>query len=81
MSEHHPAKFSSEAGQAIRSMPQHVREQLRSALEKAEADPCSWPQADRYDADPTVRVVATADAIVHYAVLPGRLWVFAALEL
>ncbi|WP_157536671.1 hypothetical protein [Kitasatospora mediocidica] len=61
-------------------MPAHVRDQLRSALEKAETDPYAWPQGDRYDEDPTVRVVTTADAIAHYVILPSHLLVFAALQ-
>jgi len=74
-----PARFAREVGLVVRELDVEARKELQAALEQAEADPWSWPQADRYDLDDTVRVVATARAIVHYAVLPEppHLWVFA----
>ncbi|WP_344442413.1 hypothetical protein [Kitasatospora nipponensis] len=64
-------------------MTADIRKRLHIAVQQAESDPLSWPQADRYDLDTTVRVITTADAIVHYAILPEppHLWVFAALLL
>ncbi|WP_354644377.1 hypothetical protein [Kitasatospora camelliae] len=79
----HPARFAQQVAAAIRLLPESARKELRTALEQAQDDPLSWPQADRYDLDDTVRVVTTGSAIVHYAILPEprHLWVFAATVL
>ncbi|MFF1906523.1 hypothetical protein [Kitasatospora sp. NPDC058218] len=74
-----PARFAREVGLVVRELDPQVGKSLRGALEQAEADPWSWPQADRYDLDGSVRVITVDRAIVHYAVLPEppHLWVFA----
>ncbi|MFJ8043903.1 hypothetical protein ACIRBX_25725 [Kitasatospora sp. NPDC096147] len=56
-----------------------ARRELRQALLRAQEHPYAWPSADRYDLDDTVRVVTTAHAIVHYAIVPAtpHLWAFA----
>ncbi|GGV24031.1 hypothetical protein GCM10010495_44650 [Kitasatospora herbaricolor] len=73
------ARFAREVGLAVRELAADDGKDLRAALEQATADPWSWPQADRYDLDDTVRVVTTPAAIAHYAILPEppHLWVFA----
>ncbi|MGW6918276.1 hypothetical protein ACWGB8_31360 [Kitasatospora sp. NPDC054939] len=74
-----PARFAREVGPAIRELDPDLRKSLRAALEQAEADPWSWPAADRYDLDSTVRVITVDRVILHCAVLPEppHLWVFA----
>lgn len=83
MTDRHPARYSSQVARTIRSMPGDVRKALHVAVQQAEADPLSFPQADRYDLDTTVRIIVTDRAILHYAILPEppHLWVFAALLL
>ncbi|WP_371502391.1 hypothetical protein OG871_35235 [Kitasatospora sp. NBC_00374] len=73
------ARFSGEVARAVRALADEDRARLRRAVARAEADPWSWPQADRYDLDDTVRVVTAGRAMVHYAILPEppHLWVFA----
>ncbi|MFE2917785.1 hypothetical protein [Kitasatospora indigofera] len=73
------ARFAREVGLAVRELDGDDGKELRAALEQAASDPWSWPQADRYDLDDTVRVVTTRAAIAHYAILPEppHLWVFA----
>ncbi|MFD0352891.1 hypothetical protein ACFVHW_03965 [Streptomyces sp. NPDC127110] len=75
-----PARFAAHVGAAIRELPVPAREELHEAVLQACADPLSWPQADKYEMDDSVRVITTRTAIVHYVVLPGvdpHLWVFA----
>lgn len=75
-----PARFASTVGQTIRDLPTRDREELHEAIVRACGDPWSWPQADKYEMDESVRVITTAAAIVHYVILPGpdpHLWVFA----
>ncbi|TWE21801.1 hypothetical protein FB465_7027 [Kitasatospora atroaurantiaca] len=76
---HHEARFAAEVGRVVRDLAVEDRKELQAALEQAQADPWSWPQADRYELDDSVRVVTTTGAIVHYAILPvpAHLWVFA----
>ncbi|MER8185050.1 hypothetical protein [Kitasatospora sp. NPDC094015] len=76
----HEARFAAEVGRAVRRLGDDDRKELLAAVERAQADPWSWPQADRYDLDDSVRVVTTTRAIVHYVILPEppHLWVFAA---
>lgn len=82
MSHPYPARFSAQVGTTIRALPEDTRKAIRAALERAQSDPFVFPQADRYDLDPTVRVLTTPfDTIVHYAVLPEHLWVFAIMVL
>ncbi|MFF0754394.1 hypothetical protein [Streptomyces sp. NPDC004267] len=55
------------------------RDELEAAVIRACEDPWSWPQADKYEMDDSVRVITTRTAIVHYVILPGpdtHLWVF-----
>ncbi|WP_030613300.1 hypothetical protein [Streptomyces sclerotialus] len=66
-----PARFAASVGRVIRGLPLPDREELRAALERACQVPWSWPQADRYEMDETVRVITTRSAIVHYVILPG----------
>ncbi|AWI32704.1 hypothetical protein DDW44_30790 [Streptomyces tirandamycinicus] len=75
-----PARFAANVGETIKNLPVPDREELHNAVLQACADPWSWPQADKYDMDETVRVITTRAAIVHYVILPGpdpHLWVFA----
>ncbi|MCX5206407.1 hypothetical protein OG897_33990 [Streptomyces sp. NBC_00237] len=75
-----PARFAAHVGRTVRDLPAPAREELHDALLRACRDPWSWPQADTYELDETVRVITTSAAIVHYAVLTGadpHLWVFA----
>ncbi|WP_331731194.1 hypothetical protein OHV05_37515 (plasmid) [Kitasatospora sp. NBC_00070] len=78
---HHPyeLRISKPVAESIRDLPAAARDELRAALMRAQADPLSWPQADRYDLDDTVRVVTTRTLVVHYALVPTspHLWVFA----
>ncbi|WP_035838637.1 hypothetical protein [Kitasatospora azatica] len=82
MTGRHPARIAAEVGRVIKVMPTEVREELRLALERAEIDPWSYPQADRYDTDDTVRVIVLNEVILHFAIVPvgepPHLWVFAA---
>ncbi|MER5482659.1 hypothetical protein ABT024_05495 [Streptomyces sp. NPDC002812] len=75
-----PARFAANVGQTIRELSVPEREELNEAFLRACADPWAWPQADKYEMDESVRVIATRTAIVHYVILPGpdpHLWVFA----
>ncbi|MFJ8129574.1 hypothetical protein [Streptomyces hydrogenans] len=75
-----PARFASTVGQTIRSLPTAERAELQRAVARACEDPWSWPQADKYEMDESVRVITTRAALVHYVILPGpdpHLWVFA----
>ncbi|KIF04138.1 hypothetical protein PL81_20190 [Streptomyces sp. RSD-27] len=75
-----PARFAANVGQTIRELPVPEREELHEAVLRACADPWSWPQADKYELDDSVRVITTRTTIVHYVILPGpdaHLWVFA----
>ncbi|MER6230998.1 hypothetical protein ACFUC2_30555 [[Kitasatospora] papulosa] len=75
-----PARFASTVGQTIRELPTPDRDELEAAIVRACDDPWSWPQADKYEMDESVRVITTRTAIVHYVILPGpepHLWVFA----
>jgi hypothetical protein len=75
-----PARFAANVGQTIKSLPAPDREELHVAVLRACSDPWSWPQADKYEMDETVRVITTSAAIVHYVILMGadpHLWVFA----
>lgn len=75
-----PARFASAVGQTIRDLPAAERDEIEAAIVAACDDPWSWPQADKYEMDESVRVIATRAAIVHYVILPGpdpHLWVFA----
>ncbi|MFC8537990.1 hypothetical protein ACFUJY_29320 [Streptomyces sp. NPDC057249] len=75
-----PARFASAVGQTIRDLPATARDELKTAIVRACEDPWSWPQADKYEMDESVRVITTRTAIVHYVILPGpdpHLWVFA----
>lgn len=75
-----PARFASSVGQTIRDLPANDRDELEAAIVRACDDPWSWPQADKYEMDESVRVITTRTAIVHYVILPGpdpHLWVFA----
>ncbi|MCX5215159.1 hypothetical protein OG689_38865 [Kitasatospora sp. NBC_00240] len=73
------ARFAREVGLAVRELAPDDGKDLQAAVEQASRDPWSWPQADRYDLDDTVRVITTRTAIAHYAILPEppHLWVFA----
>ncbi|MEV8533999.1 hypothetical protein [Streptomyces sp. NPDC051211] len=74
------ARFSREVGQAIKSLADPGKADLQAAVRQACADPYSWPQADKYELDETVRVISTPTAIVHYVIIPGmnpHLWIFA----
>lgn len=72
-------RISKTIAQSIRELPAPVRDELRAALLRAQEDPYSWPQADRYDLDETVRVITTGTVIAHYAIVPTtpHLWMFA----
>jgi hypothetical protein len=77
----YPARFASQVAATIRTLPEAARKELQSAFEQAQDAPKAFPQADRYDLDTTVRVITTSTAIVHYAILPDHLWVFALMAL
>lgn len=75
-----PARFAANVGETIKALPVTVRQELHNAMLRACSDPWSWPQADKYEMDDTVRIVTTPAAIVHYAIIMGpnpHLWVFA----
>jgi hypothetical protein len=75
-----PARFAAHVGETIKNLPVPDREELHNAVLRACSDPWSWPQADKYEMDESVRVITTSAAIVHYVILPGpnpHLWVFA----
>ncbi|WP_432021086.1 hypothetical protein [Streptomyces sp. 1222.5] len=75
-----PARFAANVGETIKNLPVPDREELHGAILRACEDPYSWPQADKYEMDETVRVITTRAAIIHYVILPGpnpHLWVFA----
>ncbi|MFI9052538.1 hypothetical protein [Streptomyces sp. NPDC053427] len=75
-----PARFAANVGETIKNMPVPDKEELHNAVLQACSDPWSWPQADKYELDETVRVITTRTVIVHYVILPGpdpHLWVFA----
>ncbi|MFF9171813.1 MULTISPECIES: hypothetical protein [unclassified Streptomyces] len=75
-----PARFAAHVGETIKNLPVPAREELHEAIVRACEDPWSWPQADKYEMDDSVRVITTRTAIVHYVILPGpdpHLWVFA----
>ncbi|MFE9400113.1 hypothetical protein [Streptomyces flavidovirens] len=75
-----PARFAAHVGETIKNLPVPDREELHNAVLRACSDPWSWPEADKYEMDETVRVITTSAAIVHYVILPGpdpHLWVFA----
>ncbi|MYR83648.1 hypothetical protein GTY41_01480 [Streptomyces sp. SID685] len=75
-----PARFAANVGETIKNLPAPDREELHDAILRACEDPYSWPQADKYEMDESVRVITTRAAIVHYVILPGpdpHLWVFA----
>ncbi|MFD4483470.1 hypothetical protein ACFWPU_46295 [Streptomyces sp. NPDC058471] len=74
-----PARFAAHVGQAIRDLPVPDQDELHTAILQACADPWSWPQADRYEMDESVRVITTRAAILHYVIIPGNdahLWLF-----
>ncbi|MEU1221382.1 hypothetical protein [Streptomyces microflavus] len=74
-----PARFAANVGRTIRDLPVPEREELHAAVLQACDDPWSWPQADKYELDESVRVITTRTAIVHYVIIPGpdpHLWVF-----
>ncbi|MFE1294041.1 hypothetical protein [Streptomyces sp. NPDC058731] len=74
------ARFAAHVGETIKNLPVPAREELHEAIVRACEDPWSWPQADKYEMDDSVRVITTRTAIVHYVILPGpdpHLWVFA----
>ncbi|MFH8789021.1 hypothetical protein [Streptomyces roseoverticillatus] len=74
------ARFAASVGETIKGLPVAAREELHKAMLRACSDPWSWPQADKYEMDDTVRIATTSAAIVHYAILMGpnpHLWVFA----
>ncbi|WP_030372327.1 hypothetical protein [Streptomyces rimosus] len=74
-----PARFAANVGQTIRDLPAPAREELHTAVLQACGDPWSWPQADKYEMDESVRVVTTRSAIIHYVIISGpdaHLWVF-----
>ncbi|MEU7228919.1 hypothetical protein [Streptomyces chrestomyceticus] len=74
-----PARFAANVGQTIRDLPTSAREELHTAVLQACDDPWSWPQADKYEMDESVRVITTHTAIIHYVIIPGpepHLWVF-----
>ncbi|WP_404949156.1 hypothetical protein HFP70_35830 [Streptomyces sp. ARC14] len=74
-----PARFAANVGRTIRDLPVPEREELHTAVLQACDDPWSWPQADKYELDESVRVITTRTAIVHYVIIPGpdpHLWVF-----
>lgn len=75
-----PARFAPHVGATIRTaLEPDQREALHEALLRAVADPYSWPQADKYELDDSVRVITTPAAIVYFVVIPGtdpHLWVF-----
>lgn len=75
-----PARFAAHVGETIKNLPGPDKEELHTAILRACEDPWSWPQADKYEMDETVRVITTSAAIVHYVIIPGadpHLWVFA----
>ncbi|MFD4413494.1 hypothetical protein [Streptomyces sp. NPDC058476] len=75
-----PARFAAHVGETVKNLPGPAKEEVHDALVRACTDPWSWPQADKYDMDETVRVITTRTAIVHYVIIPGpdpHLWVFA----
>ncbi|MFJ2738426.1 hypothetical protein ACIO3O_02040 [Streptomyces sp. NPDC087440] len=75
-----PARFAAHVGRAVRDLPTPAKEEIHAAVLRACGDPWSWPQADKYEMDETVRVITTSAAIIHYAILAGaepHLWVFA----
>jgi hypothetical protein len=75
-----PARFAANVGETIKNLPGPAKEELHTAVLRACSDPWSWPQADKYEMDETVRVITTSAAIVHYVILMGsdpHLWVFA----
>ncbi|WP_166020194.1 hypothetical protein [Streptomyces chilikensis] len=75
-----PARFARSVGETIKSLTETDREQVRAAVERACADPWSWPRAGKDDFDDEVRVITTSAVIVHYVIIPGpapHLWVFA----
>lgn len=75
-----PARFAANVGQTIRGLSAPERDELHTAVLQACEDPWSWPQADRYEMDESVRVITTRTAIVHYVIIPGvndpHLWIF-----
>ncbi|MFH8572929.1 hypothetical protein [Streptomyces sp. NPDC017993] len=75
-----PARFANGVGETIKNLPAPEKAALNQAVLQACADPWSWPQADKYEMDETVRVITTRAAIVHYVILMGpspHLWVLA----
>ncbi|MEY9968912.1 hypothetical protein ABIA33_006999 [Streptacidiphilus sp. MAP12-16] len=75
-----PARFAPNVGTTIRTtLEPDQREILHQAVLRACADPYSWPQADKYELDDSVRVISTPAAIVYYVIIPEpdrHLWVF-----
>lgn len=75
-----PAWFAANVGETIKNLPGPDKQELHAAVLQGCADPWSWPQADKYEMDDSVRVITTRAAIVHYVIIPGpepHLWVFA----
>ncbi|MBV1940754.1 hypothetical protein KUF83_29925 [Streptomyces sp. BV286] len=74
-----PARIAPNVGATIRDLPAAARKELQDALLRACEDPWGWPQADKYEMDESVRVIATRAAILFYVIIPGpdpHLWVF-----
>ncbi len=74
-----PARFAAHVGRTVRDLPAPAKEEIHAAVLRACGDPWSWPQADKYELDDTVRVITTSAAIIHYVILTGpdpHLWVF-----
>ncbi|MFC8448956.1 hypothetical protein [Kitasatospora sp. NPDC057223] len=78
------ARFSAETTALIRTaMSEPDRKLLHGAVEQASRDPWSWPQADRYDLDDSVREITLPGIIAHYVILPDppvpHLWFLAVI--
>ncbi|MEK2491044.1 hypothetical protein WN990_15930 [Kitasatospora purpeofusca] len=74
------ARLSAEAAALVRTVltDGQVKE-LQDALERAMADPWSWPAGDGDDLDDSIRQIVLPDLIAHYVILPDppapHLWV------
>ncbi|MFB7476858.1 hypothetical protein [Kitasatospora sp. NPDC056184] len=74
------ARLSTEAATLVRTvLTDDQVKQLQDALERAMADPWSWPPSDGEDLDDSIRQIVLPDLIAHYVILPDppvpHLWV------
>ncbi|MFE6750630.1 hypothetical protein ACFVGM_32590 [Kitasatospora purpeofusca] len=69
----HPyrARLSAEAAALVRAvLTDDQVKHLRDGLERAMADPWSWPASDGDDLDDSIRQIVLPDLIAHYVILP-----------